>query len=129
MFNLELVYPSHLKSDWLESSLQQMYMILAFKQGSVILLFSHLSHPPTYIIIVAGNFQSHIQQSVLNMNAHFSNGSLFYSQTKCIRDILAKTNMSDVKYLLTSMVANFKLLKVRPDYLITQPTIGLLLVP
>ncbi|KAI5415496.1 hypothetical protein KIW84_040790 [Lathyrus oleraceus] len=46
-----------------------------------------------------------------------SNGSLFLSPTKYIRDLLAKTNISEAKSLLTPMVSNLKLTRQSSDYL------------
>lgn len=49
--------------------------------------------------------------------SHYSNESLFLSETKYIRDILANTNMGEAKSLHTLMVSNPKLTKVGSDYL------------
>lgn len=87
-------------------------------------------------IIVTGNSSSHIQQLVSQLHEqfslrqlgqldyflgievpHLSNGGLFLSQTKYIRSLLAKTNMSDVKSLLTPMVTNLKLTRLGSNYL------------
>lgn len=44
-------------------------------------------------------------------------GGRFLSQTKYIRDLLAKTNMSEAKSLLTPMVPNLKLTRQGSNYL------------
>lgn len=87
-------------------------------------------------IIVTGNSPTHIPKLMDQLHAQFSqkqlgylhyflgievtqlsNGTLFLSQTKYIKDLLVKTNMSEVKSLPTSMVSNLKLTKQGSDYL------------
>jgi histone deacetylase 1/2 len=87
-------------------------------------------------IIITGSSSPHIKDLISNLNAqfslkqlgqldyflgievsHLSNGSLFLSQTQCIRDLLTKTNMHEAKRLPTPMVGNLKLSKTGSDYL------------
>jgi histone deacetylase 1/2 len=86
--------------------------------------------------IITGSSSPHIKDLISNLNAqfslkqlgqldyflgievsHLSNGSLFLSQTKYIRDLLTKTNMHEAKRLPTPMVGNLKLSKTGSDYL------------
>lgn len=49
--------------------------------------------------------------------SHLSYGSLFLSQTKYLRDLLARTNMNEAKGLPTPMGSNLRLTKDGSDYL------------
>lgn len=117
---------------------------LAFKLEKVIPLYSHLS-PHTihtifmlvYVdhIIIRGNSHTHILNLISKLHdkftlkqlghhdyflaievSHYSNGCLFLSQTKYMRDLPAKTNMSEAMSIPTPMVYNLKLIKVGVDY-------------
>lgn len=87
-------------------------------------------------IIVTRNSPSHIRSLITQLHAQFSlkqlgtlnyflgievskvsNGGLFLSQTKYIRELLAKTNMSEAKSLPTPMVSILKLTRQGSDYL------------
>jgi histone deacetylase 1/2 len=87
-------------------------------------------------IIITGSSLPPIKDLISNLNAqfslkqlgnldyflgievsHLSNGSLFLSQTKYIRDLLTKTNMHEAKSMPTPMVGNLKLSKAGSDYL------------
>lgn len=91
-------------------------------------------------IIVIGNSPIHIQSLVTKLNAQSSlkrlsninyflgikvsqtsQGGMFLSQTKYIRDLLEKTNMSEAKSLPTPIVSNMKLTKQGLNYL-SDPT-------
>lgn len=88
-------------------------------------------------IIIIGSSQDHIRHIIHKLNDDFSlkqlgdleyflgikvhhqsNGSLLLSQSKYIRDLLAKANMSKPKGLPTPMVSNLKLSKYDSDYMV-----------
>lgn len=91
-------------------------------------------------IIITGNSTTQIQALVTKLNSHFSlkqlgnleyflgikvshlkNGSLFLSQTKYIKDLLSKVNLSEAKGVPTPMISNLKLSKHGTD-LMSEPT-------
>lgn len=91
-------------------------------------------------IIVTGNSQSHIQQLIQKLHSQFalkqlgkleyflgievtqySNGSLFLSQAKYLKDLLSKANMAESKGSPTPMISSLKLSK-HGTYVFKEPS-------